>query len=579
MILGKTELSIEQMQQIAEPWDDLTLGERREVILRCVRSPEEFCDEPLMTGGSELRPVQGQIIRELYATVDRKPLPRGRRKYNVGICVAGMGSGKTHVASRIIGYETLLLIIHKNPATHWRLAKGSNLRIVNVATSQTQSKETVWDEFKDTLFSQSPYFMAKKPEIYTHDIYFKPKRVHIKTLGSSAISAVGRNVKCAVIDEMAKFETEEGKRSGKFVFDSLTRSTGRFGFEGLTFSIGSIMHANDPLMIEYGKTLKRELNPHMVGWKFTSLQMNPYFTIDEYEAHKARDPITCARDFDCIPEYAGVHFYGNPDLIRIEPSLPNKLEPFIAFCERKWEKAKRKMAEIRRYHPDDDKDNKVFRDALRNLTKEFRNMKPPLVAERYSHALGGDPAIKRDAFGLAIAYKRIIPMRQRPQMVIKVHEDVIKSEITIDGLWRFRPKKETGVEVDATFVSFVCAEATRWFRVRKAAFDTWNFPSTQQAVRGAGASVAEDGHIVKLEDCENFKDRQYYRTIRICNYPWIEEEMKALIKKKNKVDHPANGSKDVYDAAVLTSWILDMEQEDMDKTFMQSASVPLTVVI
>ena len=567
------------MHQIAEPWNDLTLGEKREVIFRCVRDPVEFCEEPMMTGGNELRPIQAQIVRELYLTKDNRPLPRGRRKYNVGICVAGMGSGKTHTASRIIGYETLLLVIHKNPAMHWRLAKGSNLRIVNVATSQTQSKETVWDEFKDTLFSQSPYFMSMLPEVLTHDIYFKPKRVHIKTLGSSAISAVGRNVKCAVIDEMAKFETEEGKRSGKFVFDSLTRSTGRFGFEGLTFSIGSILHENDPLMTEYDKALQRQINPHMIGWKFTSLEMNPYFTIEEYKAHKARDPITCARDFDCVPEHAGVHFYGNRDLIRIEPDLPNKLEPFIDFCEHKWAKAKKKMAELRRYHPDDDKDAKIFQEALLKLSKTFRDMKPPMVSERHSHVLGGDPAIKRDAFGLAVAYKRIIPLRERPQMVIKVSEDVIRYEITIDGLWRFRPKEETGVEVDATFISFVCSEATKWFRVRKAAFDTWNFPSTQQAIRGAGASVAEGGHVVKLEDCEKFKDRQYYRTIRVCNYPYIAEEMKALIKKNNKVDHPKKGSKDVYDAAVLTSWILDMEKDDAEKTFLQQAGVPVAAVI
>ncbi|MCK4826036.1 hypothetical protein KA005_60370, partial [bacterium] len=410
-------------------------------------------------------------------------------------------------------------------------------------------------------------------------IYFKPKRVHVKTLGSSAISAVGRNVKCAVIDEMAKFETEEGKRSGKFVFDSLTRSTGRFGFEGLTFSIGSILHENDPLMTEYYKALERKVNPHMIGWKFTSLEMNPYFSIEEYEAHKARDPTTCARDFDCIPEHAGMHFYGNRDLIRIEPSLPNKLEPFIKFCDHKWAKAKRKMSELRRYNPDDDKDSKIFREALSKLSKEFRHMKPDMVKESFPHVLGGDPAIKRDAFGLAIAYKRILPLSQRPQMVIKVNEQVISTEITIDGLYRFRPKKETGVEVDATFVSFVCAEASKWFGVRRAAFDTWNFPSTQQAIRGTGASVAEGGHVVKLEDCENFKDRQYYRTIRICNYPFIVGEMKDLIKKGNKVDHPKKGSKDVYDAAVLTSWILDMDDEAVEKTFLRPTSVPITVVI
>jgi len=164
-------------------------------------------------------------------------------------------------------------------------------------------------------------------------------------------------------------------------------------------------------------------------------------------------------------------------------------------------------------------------------------------------------------------------------MVIKVDESIITYEITIDGLWRFLPKDETGVEVDTTFVTFVCWEASKWFGVRYAAFDTWNFPSTQQAIRRRGTHVVEGGHVVKLEDCEKFKDRQYYRTIRICNYPHIEKEMKELIKKGTKVDHPSKGSKDVYDAAVLVSWLLDLDDKELKKLFKEKSGIPLTVVI
>jgi hypothetical protein len=564
------------MLSIAEPWNDLTFKERDEVLFRCIRDPVEFSNEPLMCGGSQLRPVQAEIIGKVYETYDDAPLPYGRRKYNVAIIVAGMSSGKTHIASRVIGYEGLNLLVHKHPAQHWGYAKGSWVRIVNLATSKTQSQETVWEEFKDTLFNHSPYFMSHLPEILTFDIRFRKKKVHVKTLGSSGISSAGRNLKCAVIDEQAKFETEEGKRSGKFVFDSLTRSTSRFGFQGLTFSIGSILHDNDPLMTEYKKTLDRVLNPHMIGFKYTTLEMNPHFTQEEYEAHKARDPITCARDFDCVPEHAGIHFYGNRDLIRIEPELPNKLEPFIEFCEKKWELAKRKSQKIRNYHPDDFKDPSFLPDEIAKIDKKIRALKPRLVPEKNIHVLTGDPAIARDAFGLAIAYKRVLPMSQRPKMVVKVDETILQTQVTIDGLWRFRPKAETGVEVDPAFITYACWEAARWFKVRYAAFDTWNFPTTQTTLKRRGVNVVEGGHVVKLADCENFKDRQYYRTIRICNYPFIIDEMKGLIKKSNKVDHPKKGSKDVYDAAVLTTWLLDNPEL---KDLFEPSGIPMAVVI
>ena len=230
--MGKPELSIEQMAKIAEPWTDLTLKEQDEVLWRCMSNPIEFCNEPLMTGGSKLRPRQAEIISQLYATTDGGPLRKGNRKYTVGICVAGMSSGKTHLASRIEGFETALLLQYEHPAAQWGLAKGSWIRIINVATSETQSKETVWDEFKDTLLKRSPYLMSFHPTILTNSVKFNSHHVHLASLGSSALSSVGRNLKCAIIDEMAKFETETGKRSGKFVFDSLTRSTTRFGRDG-----------------------------------------------------------------------------------------------------------------------------------------------------------------------------------------------------------------------------------------------------------------------------------------------------------------------------------------------------------
>ncbi len=562
------------MATIAEPWHDLTLREQQEVLRRCISDPLEFADEKMMCGGTKLRPVQSKIMSELYATKDDIPMPRGKRLYNIGICIAGMSSGKTHLGSRILGMELLSLLIYDDPAPHWSMAKGSWIRLINVATSKGQSKETVWDEFNDTLFKQSAFFMSFAPRILTTDVYYDTHHVHLKTLGSSAISAVGRNVKCAVIDEQAKFETEEGKRSGKFVFDSLTRSTTRFGMEGLTFSIGSILHENDPLMTEYYKTLDRELNPTMIGWKFTTIEMNPNFDYQVYLAHKNRDPITAARDYDCIPEHAGIHFYGNRNLIYIDEKIPNKLEIFVEYCEKKWGRIKAKTDIARRIEENTDGVDSMVLE-MNKVSAGLSSMKPRLIPDKHLHVLGGDPAIARDAFGLAIAYKEILPMSQRPRMIVEVDPSILNTRITIDGLYRFRPKKETGVEVDPAFISFVCWEAAKFFKIRYAAFDTWNFPTTQVMLRRRGVNVVDGGHIIKLEDCEAFKDRQFYRTIRICNHPWIVGEMKGLIKKNKKVDHPRSGSKDVYDAAVLTQWLLDTPEL---AKFFEHTGVPITEV-
>jgi len=89
-----------------------------------------------------------------------------------------------------------------------------------------------------------------------------------------------------------------------------------------------------------------------------------------------------------------------------------------------------------------------------------------------------------------------------------------------------------------------------------AAFDTWGFPETQEEIRRKGIPV--ETHVVNKENYDRVKELFFRDKLRICNYPFVLDELKGLrIYRGKKVDHPPGGSKDVADAMTNLVWALE----------------------
>jgi hypothetical protein len=540
-------------------WADLPYIKRSAMVQLALRSPKYWVTEPFFVGDIVLRPKQLEIFLSVWETDTGQAFPKGKKKYQEIQLVAGMRSGKTFLASIILGYAIFVLC---NMPAIWKeygLAKGSEIALVVIATSQTQAMRTVWGVFINTLWEISPYFE------WLRNTYARSLKEHItinmphgkilvEALSTSGMSAVGRTVYMAFFDELAKMELTDSKRSGEFVYQSLSKSTATFQSEGQRISIGSILHDQDPLWLLYQRSQEvdekgKPKYPSMKGFFYTTPQMNPYFDEDYLRQEWEKDPISANRDFYCIPESGGMIFYANKEIIQYNPANKNVLEQMWPYIQENWDMYS-KWSEQKALNP-----------MLKQPTYKEYPVKP---RPGRMYVLAGDPAFKSDAFGIALGFREIIPKRDRPKEIIMsgvTDVRMITDRIVLDGLWRVLPKKmgDKVGEIDPRFITFALTEIARHFNVSFAVFDTWNFPTTQKTLKTIGVFVLEPHRIMK-EDCERLKERQFYGTLDICKYEYILKEMRELIRVNTTkgVDHPPKGSKDVFDSAVLVQWILDV---------------------
>jgi len=152
-----------------------------------------------------------------------------------------------------------------------------------------------------------------------------------------------------------------------------------------------------------------------------------------------------------------------------------------------------------------------------------------------SYVLVGDPALKHDAFGLAIGHLEL-------------------DEFHIDGLWKL--KAEGNIELNPLDIKDKILGIVDAFHPFCAVFDTWGFPEIQEEIRRKGIPV--ETHIVNKENYDRVKELFYQGKLRVCNYPFVIEELQNLrLYRGKKVDHPPGGSKDVADALANCVWQLE----------------------
>ena len=83
----------------------------------------------------------------------------GIRKYNELWLGAGMRSSKTYQGSLINTHEAFKLIELGDPASHYGLAEGEEIFLINVATNEKQALDTVFAKTRARI-NHSPYFQT-----------------------------------------------------------------------------------------------------------------------------------------------------------------------------------------------------------------------------------------------------------------------------------------------------------------------------------------------------------------------------------------------------------------------------------
>lgn len=140
-------------------------------------------------------------------------------------------NSKSLIASIISLYEFNNLISLEDPARYYNLISNDPIAIFLIATTATQVKETLFLKLKGYLRG-SDFFRnlenKKKIEVLADQVRCPDKNVAIYAKHTNSDALVGYNLKCMILDEVARFSNKT-REDGKIVSlaDTLWRNVGK----------------------------------------------------------------------------------------------------------------------------------------------------------------------------------------------------------------------------------------------------------------------------------------------------------------------------------------------------------------
>jgi len=493
---------------VIKNWEDLDYAVRMQLILRARDDPVFFAENEFFLG-LELWPLEKDILRRFILNIPREMkiedwvelrdvyLKENKidefnskyiQQYSDLIIMAGMNSGKTFLTSVIGLQQAFELLSLEDPVKYYGAGAGTEFFVLNVATSDEQSHDTIFAQEKGKI-ENSPYFQYLHPTERYNEFCFPQKHVTIRCGGSNSASLVGRAVKCALFDELGRFKDTKGERSGWAVFHGLGRGTKKIpALKARRVAISSTLYSGDIIDQLYEQSQRI---PVMLGYKYATWDMNPNITEESLKDEFSQDSDAAWRDYGSQPSRAIEKYYTDVSIIEFNKSRPN---PVLVNGE---------IAEWL------------------------------IGSKSYEYILTGDPAVKFEAFGLALGH---------------LSED---GRIVVDLLHKIAPK----LEVDPTEVKYFVGTLKKRFNIGKFIVDRWDYPETISDIRESGIQV--DFNVVKLQQHERLKEAWRLHEIDCYEHEALKDELTNLeIHRGQKVDHPRKGAKDLADALAQLVWEL-----------------------
>ena len=482
----------------------------------------------------------------------------------------------------------------RDPQRVYGLMKGSVIVLLNVGVTLDNAKKVVFQGIKNKLHT-SPYFVKEFPydAWKTNELRF-PNNVWVFPAVAGSSGVIGYNVFGGVMDEvnfMSVVENSKSVASGGHYdqADSLykalirrmkSRFMKRGKLPGILLQISSSRYpedfterrlaqsADDPLVFKrrYAQwdTLPEDRWSGKRFWISLGdgteapriLETEEDIRIAEEKGLPLLDiPVEFRRDFEGDIDEAIRDLAGRPTMT---------IRPFIRYRHKVVEALSR-GAEYGIEHPFSQtettlQDGATFlMDKLRipklrkDIEKATEAEKAELEAElsrlrskpRFVHC---DLSFSSDSTGIAMGYVdgfKDVTRRNEEGEEFSVRMPVI----VIEFMLKINPPK--GGEIQLADVRSLIYELRSYgYPIRKVTFDSFQSKDSMQQFARTGI---ESGHVsadTNPQVYNSYKEALYEDRLITYHYETLFQETIRLEKneKKNKVDHPANGSKDVADA-------------------------------
>ena len=464
---------------------------------------------------------------------------RWKQTCNEVIFQLGKGSGKDYTSTIACAYIVYLLLCLKDPARYYGKPPGDAIDIINVAVNAVQAQQVFFKGFKNRI-TRCPWFIGKYNEKVGSIEFIKSITVH--SGHSQRESWEGYNLLFAVLDEISGFDLEstsgnEQAKTASAIYKMFRGSVdSRFPQYGKVILLSFPRFKNDYIQQRYNEvvadkevvirthtfkvdedlpdgvdgnefTIEWEedhiisyAEPKVFALKRPTWEINPTIKIKDLAINFYRDQTDALSRYACMPPEAIDALFTSRE--KVEKAFSNLNIPFDEnHSFKEW------------FKPEDEK---VY----------------------YVHV---DLAQKHDHCAVSLAHvDKWVTMK-----MAGAYTDA-QPHIIVDAIRYWTPTKERAV--DFTEVkNYIISLKQRGFNIKRVTFDRWNSFDMMEQLKSYGMN------------CEILSvAKKHYDDMLLCvmeerlNGPrlplLIDELLELRIVKKDKVDHPRKGSKDLADA-------------------------------
>lgn len=552
----------------------------------------EFIESPYYMGA-----VKSDGTQTIYPKVMDELEALNSGQYDEAVLTGGIGSGKTTVALYSTAYQLYRLSCYEDPHHLYGLDPSSEIVFIFQSITAKAAKAVDYQRFR-AMIEKSQYFRE-------HFIFDKtleselifPKRIIVRPVSSKDTAAVGQNVFGGIIDEINQMALIEDSRmsidrgfydQAKALYDSISkRRRSRFGMAGsLPGLLCMVSSARYPGQFTDGKIDEAHKQISDTGkstiyiydkceWdvKPPSRYTGKWFDIfigdegrkprilhvgeaatfkpedhyliraipEEYRADFERDMMGSLRDT------AGVA------TIARHPFIPDREQ--VMLCIRKTD-----IIFAR--------DVVDFVETKLDIALPFHNPKIP----RFVHC---DLALTGDSAGVAIGHVEKFITVERGNNQLEV-----LPLIYIDALLEIKPPR--GGEIQLFKVrEIIYALKKMGMNIHWCSFDQFQSRDSMQLLKQQGYQVGYQSMDANTMPYDFLKNAIYDNRVSIPRHEKVLKELLSLEKdvKRNKIDHPANGSKDVADALAGVVFGLTMRREVWASHGVSLGAIPSSIAM
>lgn len=517
---------------------------------------EEFITSKQFLGLKGLSPIQMSLARAMSQIYKLETLQnlygyepnevaRAERRFRETckeiIMQLGKGSGKDFTSTVAVCYVVYLLLCLKDPAEYYDKSSGDSIDIINIAINSDQAQRVFFENFINKI-KKCPWFDGKY-EDKTGAVKFI-KNINVYSGHSEREAFEGYNTFMVILDEIAGFaeapdDAEDGEelaKTSKAIYKMYRGSiTSRFPDFGKLVLLSFPRHKDDFIQKRYEaviaekeivvmrETVKRDIdlpdgtdgNEMVIEWEHdeivrysrnkvfalrrTSWEVNPARRIQDYADDFFDDVGDAMGRFACMPSNATRGFFKRMDRAEESFRLINGVDGDGIF------------------HP---------------------KFEPKKDTKYFFHV---DLAQKHDKCAVALAHVDKWLDFPIPGTTKVDHLPFV----IVDAIRWWTPTKTQSVDFKAV-VDYIKSVRRKGFDVGMATFDRWNSHDTMQELERNG--IETDLLSVAKKHYDDWLVTMYDDRLAGPNEETLLDEMRELVEKKGKVDHPRKGNKDLCDA-------------------------------